>query len=374
MHGGMSNPERRHIRAGGEEQQCPMCGALITKGAPVCRTCGADLTRSGVVLSTVTPRTDRRRARKKIPVTALAVAAGLVALVVLTGISSVGAYVPGLRIIHQAAGAAYHGVTSLPTMIRRLQVVRAPNQTAIPQPTPEPTPVQVAPAETARPASVTILSDPAGAQVSVDATDAGTTPTTLENVATGQHKVALQRSGYQPVVWTITVAKGDSLTFSMTLRPTGRPARKPAPGTAVKPRPAGSRKPLEIGAAAPHFTLKDRIGIIYQLKDWRGQRVAVLLVWTLDTNARTAIKNFDIQSARRSGQYAPVVIALNPDRFAIRQFIAKEQIRLPILFGNQRIADLYGVTPGVSLLYVISDKGIILQRHREVSHFASLGQ
>jgi peroxiredoxin len=159
----------------------------------------------------------------------------------------------------------------------------------------------------------------------------------------------------------------------MTLRPSGRPARKPAPPTAAKRLPAGSRKPLEIGAAAPHFTLKDRIGIIYRLKDWRGQRVAVLLVWTLDTSARTAIKNFDIQSARRTGQFAPVVIALNPDRHAIRQFVAKEQIRLPILFGNQRIADLYGVSPGVSLLYVISEQGVILQRHREVSQFASLG-
>ncbi len=350
-----------------------MCGALITKGAAVCRSCGADLTRSGVVLSTVTPITGRPKARKKIPGTALAAVLVLVALVVLTSISSVGAYVPGFRTIHAVAEAAYDRVTSLPTMIRQLQAGRTPNQTAIPQPTPEPTPVVVAPVETTRPASVTILSDPAGAEVSVDATEAGTTPTTFENVAPGQHKVALRRSGYQPVVWTIIVAKGDLLTFSMTLRPTGRPARKPTPGTAARPLPAGSRKPLEIGAAAPYFILKDRIGVIYRLKDWRGQRVAVFLVWTLDTSARTAIKNFDIQSARRRGQYAPVVIALNPDRLAIRQFIAKEQIRLPILFGNQRIADMYGVSPGVSLLYVISDQGIILQRHREVGPFASLG-
>lgn len=374
MQAGIPSRERRHFRAT-EDQECPMCGVLVAKGAGVCRACGADLTRSGVVLSTVTPivrhSLPKKRQKNPITITAIALLCALGVLAFAASLSPIGAHVPGLQVIHALPGTAYQRVAGWGKLLQRPQAVKPPQETALP----EPSASGVAPAETATLASVTILSDPADAQVSVDDTASGATPLTLEKVAPGLHKVSIQRTGYQPAVRTFTVAQGESLTLSMTLNPTGRPALRPAPKSAAKPVAAASRKPqpLQIGAHAPEFVLKDRIGVIYRLDDMRGQRVAVLLVWSLDASAQGAIRDFANRTGKRAGQFTPIVIALNPNRVAIRQFITSEQIRVPILFGNPNIAEQYGVSPGTSLLYVISEQGIIVQRHRAVGQLASLG-
>lgn len=337
-----------------------MCGALVTLGAAQCRSCGADLTRSGVVLSTVTP-ISRRPTRHKSPPIFL-VAAALVVAAVVVSLSPLGTRLPFLKPVHAGVGSFYHLLASLGKSIHLPQ-----SATAQP-PIPQPKPLGAVPVESTVPAAVTILSDPAGAEVTLDAAKAGITPLTLESLDPGQHIVSVQRTGYQPNARTFTVSRGESLTLSMTLRPNARTARKPAPTTPTTATPAAARKPLEIGMPAPHFVLKDRVGIIYRLNDLRGQRVAVLFVWTMDATARVRIKELDIH-ARRG--YTPIVIALIPDRVAIRNYIAAEQIRTPILFGNVRMAELYGVSHGVSLLYVISEQGIIVQRHTGANQLAS---
>ncbi len=329
-----------------------MCGATVTTGAARCRTCGADLTRAGVVLSTITP-ISRPVARRR---TARPLIVGVVALVVVVGLismSTASSRIPVLREINASATGTLHRVVAWGKTLRQ------PHSATAQQGAP---PASAVPVEDAiSTASVTILSDPTGAKVMVDAAAAGTTPLTMSNLTPGQHQVRLQRSGYLPMSRTLTLASGETVTLNLTLNPTVRTAKRPTPTTTAVTRPATARKPLEIGARAPHFSLKDRIGIIYRLRDLRGQRVAVFFVWNLDSHARRMIKELDAAS-RREAQYTPVVIALIPDRLAIRNFVTAEQIRVPILFGDDRMAELYGVSNGVPVLYVLSEQGIIMRR------------
>jgi len=224
--------------------------------------------------------------------------------------------------------------------------------------------------------SLTILSDPAGAEAVLDAAAAGITPVTLKNVVPGQHQVSLQRNGYQQISRTFNVAAGESVTVSLILNPTAKPtvraAVHPARPRASAAPPIRRRKPLEVGARAPHFALKDRVGIIYRLNDLRGQRVAILFVWRLDAQARGAIKNLDMRARRGTAPYTPVIIAVIPDRVAIRHLITVDQIRIPILLGNDHVAESYGVTQGVHVLYVLSEQGIVVRRQTGAGQLAWL--
>ncbi len=369
-----TSPERRHIRAG-HEQNCPLCKGPVAAGSAVCRNCGADLTRSGLVISSAVTPISRRGPRRRMPALSGRMLIAAIAIVTIGLVSTVGARVPVLRPLNAGAAkyaflrvAAWgkallpHGAPAKPSPV----ATKPPDMvTVASQPS---TPVAISPA----PASLTILSDPAGAQAVIDATTAGMTPLTLKNVAPGQHQVSLQRNGYQQVSRAFTLEPGESVTLNLTLSPTVRVARKPARPSASTPSPTHVRKPLEVGARAPHFALKDRVGIIYRLNDLRGQRVAILFVWRFDAQARGAIKNLDAQARRGTVPYTPIVIAIAPDRVAIRNLIATDQIRIPILLGNAQVAELYGVTQGVHVLYVISEQGIVVRRQAGAGQFASL--
>ncbi len=369
-----TSPERRLLRAG-HEQKCPMCKGPVAAGAAVCRNCGVDLTRSGLVISSAVTPISRRGARRWNPAISGRMLIALIAIVAIGLVSTVGAQVPFLRPLN--AGAAKHAFLRVAAWGKGLWPHSAPAKpspaatkpsdvvTVASQPS---TPVAVAPA----PASVVILTDPAGAQAVVDSTAAGMTPLTLKNVAPGQHQVSLQRNGYQQVSRTFTLEPGESVTLNLTLSPTVRVARRPARPAASTPSPTHMRKPLEVGARAPHFVLKDRVGIIYRLNDLRGQRVAILFVWRLDAQARGAIKDLDARARKGTAPFTPVVIAIVPDRVAIRNLITTDQIRIPILFGNAHVAELYGVTQGVHVLYVLSEQGIVVRRQAGAGQLASL--
>jgi peroxiredoxin len=130
----------------------------------------------------------------------------------------------------------------------------------------------------------------------------------------------------------------------------------------LEDRLAGGRKPLEVGVQAPPFTLKDRTGILYRLDQYRGRRVVLLFVWSLDPQMRETVKDLDLRAGRTEGRYAAIVVALDVDRTAVRGFVTTENLSTPVLFGTSRVAELYGVTRGTALLYVISERGLVAQR------------
>lgn len=134
-----------------------------------------------------------------------------------------------------------------------------------------------------------------------------------------------------------------------------RPAQPPA-----RPRQVAPARPLlEVGSSAPQFVLKDIRGVLYRLSDFRGRRVAVLLVSSLDENGRTAIRAFLSQFGAHPG-YAPMIIITNPDRVAVRR-LATSGIQVPILFGHEEFQAAYRLPRGGDALYVISERGAIAQ-------------
>ncbi|NYT17173.1 MAG: PEGA domain-containing protein, partial [Methanomicrobiales archaeon] len=80
----------------------------------------------------------------------------------------------------------------------------------IPTPTPTPIPTPDIPAKgsvpvsfTRLPGSIYVFSYPAGANIYLDGTLKGTTPITITGVSAGSHKLALTKSGYAGVRYTI---------------------------------------------------------------------------------------------------------------------------------------------------------------------------
>ncbi len=359
---------------GMKQQNCPMCGGDIVAGTPVCRACGADLTRTAFMsTSTITPIT-HRSARLVLPARAASVIIALSIVVGLGSVSIVSARIPALRTVSATVASTFHQVIAWGKAMRRPRFPAAQQKPAIPQPADVVASKSTNPAAALTPPSlVTIITDPAGAQVVLDTAVAGTTPLTLNNLAPGQHAVSLRRSGYQEVSRTFGLERGESVTLNLTLGRVVLAARKPAQAIAITPTPSPkfSRRPLEVGARAPHFVLKDRIGVIYNLNDLRGQRIAVLFVWNIDARARGLIKDLDVRNRRGEGQYIPVVIALAPNRVAIRNLVTTEQIRIPILLGNDQVAEKYGVSHGIPVMYVISEQGIVMRRQAGTVQFTA---
>ena len=52
---------------------------------------------------------------------------------------------------------------------------------------------------------ISVTSDPAGATVAVDQVEKGTTPVVVDKVIPGEHRVSIQKSGFDPVVLEVTV-------------------------------------------------------------------------------------------------------------------------------------------------------------------------
>ncbi len=70
---------------------------------------------------------------------------------------------------------------------------------------------------TAQTGSISVSSNPSGANVYLDGTSKGTTPITLHNVPIGSHTIKLAKSGYNDVSSTVTVGSGQTSSVSKTL-------------------------------------------------------------------------------------------------------------------------------------------------------------
>ena len=67
--------------------------------------------------------------------------------------------------------------------------------------------------------SLSVISDPAGAMVFVDNQSLGVSPVTAEDIAAGNHKVAIQMEGFEEYTVSVLVAPGTTRNVTATLMP-----------------------------------------------------------------------------------------------------------------------------------------------------------
>lgn len=356
-----------------DDRACPECGAAVGPTMRQCARCGAYLQPLLAVSSTqVVPVTQvparTWRARRRWPWAVLVIAVVVVAAF-LVAAPAARAHVPALDAITRAAGQMLDRsrdwvLRRLPSADRPAGSVRPSAQTAPPNSdNPAAPPARVAPQRSAPQAgtgTLAVRSSPTGARVEVAGRPRRTTPVTVRGLPFGTYTVRVSLPGHRSVVRTIRI--GDEPATMIVALESAPPAPKristqssasPAHG------PAAGRAP-NIGAAAPAFALKDRLGVIYRLPDLRGGRGVILFVWDLQPRARSLIAALDSHAAA-SGVAAWVVV-IRPDRTAIREYVQTAGVRVPLLFGTDRVAAAYAVPPGVPALYVISETGTIARR------------
>jgi len=348
-------------------QDCPMCGARLPTAALYCEACGTDLSRAGAVFSTeIHPVTRRPLSRRRVlRLGALGVGAFAALLILLVGVGSiptVSARVPAILIIVAPIRGAINQAMEWGS--DRFWVPRSKSTIPPDQEMPAPGPLSPSSLPSTTPYLV-VKSTPEGAYVYVDMQIIGKTPLILYNLQPGVYSLRVEYEGYtatrrvelRPNVGTTVSVKLETSEWSTGSQD---PAAKPKAQQTSRPKvqPARNAPPLQIGASAPTFSLKDRFGVIYRLSDYKGRRVAVLFIWDLNDAARRAVRNLSAGVGPRGA----VVVIVHPDRAAIRHFVEGERITVPILFGDQTLASQYGVPEGVAVLIVISEQGHIQSR------------
>ena len=89
------------------------------------------------------------------------------------------------------------------------------------------------------PAQVSVLTEPPGAEVSVDGTAAGTTPLDKPlELAPGEHQILARRAGFKSVAQAVTVDQGQELSLRFTLAKADPQAQAPIIGVATIPEGA----------------------------------------------------------------------------------------------------------------------------------------
>jgi PKD repeat protein len=81
--------------------------------------------------------------------------------------------------------------------------------------------------------SIAVASSPSGATVSIDGSEKGTTPLTIQQVKAGSHTLAVGKDGYQDSAATITVNEGMTTSVSLTLVPENGNGGSGTTGTAT---------------------------------------------------------------------------------------------------------------------------------------------
>jgi hypothetical protein len=340
---------------GKKEQSCPICGSHLAAGALYCEHCGTDLSRTGVLFSTdVRPLSASRRGGRGLRwvlAGVVGLASGAVVLALVGGLPSVSARVPTLRALRVAAAQTLQRAVGWGK--DRIAHQPVPSGEALPPPE----------AASAGPpkSSLTILSTPVGATVYLDGRQAGTTPLVID-LAPGTYRVKVARPGYTPAVRTVELGVGEATVevtlAALTPRPPPRSSPPPAAVRRAAPPPPPARPPEAVGRPAPPFSLKDRLGVIYRLEAYRGQRMAILFVWDLDADAQRAVRDLD-ERMRRAPALGGLVVVMRADRLAVRSFLATWPVRVPLLFGTPQVARQYQLTPGVLALYVVSEQGTV---------------
>jgi len=350
---------------GAAHYPCPMCGTPISSSAVYCPTCATDLTRAGTAFtSSGTPvQSKRKRSRAGlwivvVAATALGVAGSTAGRAWVAQVTE-----PGLAVLHSIVRSALRSVRgpAAPPGDRAKVQTKAAAPAVTPAKPAAPA-KSIAPAPARRPATaiLTVSSMPRGARVQIDGVAKGVTPLTIRELRPGAHKIRISHQGYQSVTRSVTLDSGKVQAVGINLPArvlpsVARPAAKPAP---VPPQEATL---LAVGRLAPQFVAKDRLGLLYRPADFRGRKLLLVFVQTLDGNAQRIIR--ELNALHASGaRGAAVVVVLRPDRAVIRQFTRTEQIQIPVLFGTQTLGRAYGVGPQPAVLYLVSEEGRVMLR------------
>lgn len=376
---------------------CPMCGSPVYSTALRCSSCGTDLTRAGVMFTSSGGGVEGRRSRRPTIWAALVLVLSLAGAAAVAGWPRVEPWVeqfaaPGMTVARTAANRAIQSVrqllSQLPAKVRRAvqpqpaasgtsaSKAGAPKAPAATPRAPAPTqattvpaavlPMTIAPvvpevvASAPEAGTVIVASTPRGARVQVDGLSRGVTPVTIGALRAGLHRIRVSHPGYRPVVATLFLEPGRNVRLGISLKPAAPP--KVVTRTAP-PAPAQARTvaPLEVGRPAPQLVAKDRIGILYRMTDFRGQKLVLVFVERLDAEAQRVIRELDaLRAAEAIG--GALVVVVRPDRTAIRQFVLDDRIQIPVLFGNQAIARAYGVAGQRAVLYLVSEQGYVVRR------------
>lgn len=84
-------------------------------------------------------------------------------------------------------------------------------------------------------ASLTVLSTPLGAAVTIDGVPAGATPLTNQRLRPGTHRVDVQKAGYEPWTSNLTARGGEPIKVDATLRALAQPSAAPTPAASAAP-------------------------------------------------------------------------------------------------------------------------------------------
>jgi thiol-disulfide isomerase/thioredoxin len=110
---------------------------------------------------------------------------------------------------------------------------------------------------------------------------------------------------------------------------------------------------------APQFALKDLEGRVAPLKKYRGKIVVINFWATWCAPCLTEIPEFvRLQRSYRNRGLQVIGITyppVNPAR--VRRLAVKSRINYPLLFGNRRIAALYGVTNVLPVTIIVGREG-----------------
>jgi len=127
-------------------------------------------------------------------------------------------------------------------------------------------------------------------------------------------------------------------------------------GGQAEEKASSDRPPL-----APQFALKDLEGRVAPLKKYRGKIVVINFWAAWCAPCLAEIPEFvRLQRSYRNRGLQVIGITyppINPDR--VRRLAVKSRINYPLLFGNRRIAALYGVTDVLPVTIIIGRQGRI---------------
>ncbi|HEU0173845.1 MAG TPA: TlpA disulfide reductase family protein [Blastocatellia bacterium] len=132
---------------------------------------------------------------------------------------------------------------------------------------------------------------------------------------------------------------------------------------ATQPIVAGNQTdgkvPSEQPPLAHQFALKDASGRIVRLKDYKGKIVVINFWATWCAPCLAEVREFvRLQRSYRNLGLQVVGVAyppINPGR--VRRLAVKSRINYPLLFGNRRIAKLYGVTDVLPVTIIVGRQG-----------------
>ena len=110
---------------------------------------------------------------------------------------------------------------------------------------------------------------------------------------------------------------------------------------------------------APQFVLKDLEGRVASLKKYRGKIVVINFWATWCAPCLAEIPEFvRLQRSYRNRGIQVIGVTyppVNPAR--VRRLAVKSRINYPLLFGNRRIAKLYGVTNLLPVTIIVDRQG-----------------